>query len=235
MATPKGFGAGRSWPVVLIDAPATDKSIARYQPLADGAGALVITVQVQSKPTVWPAEVQARIYFYLINRLGREIPIDRTRVYLLVGPDSGKKMQAVAAKLTLARCVDVKEDGSADAIGKAVKGLLEKDQAVVKAELDKLVAQASKIAKTQPGKALTIYRRIAGSGLKDPKVDQAAKAVAKLTSECGRLSKAKAKATRPAANATDATIEMFKLAQRFQGTPEGNKLLWIVKKKLEAQ
>lgn len=126
-----------------------------------------------------------------------------------------------------------KGKNTVDAAGQAVTVLLQRDRDATKAQLPKLLAQANKIKKAKSGHALTIYRRIVGSGLKDPQVDQARKAAEELMAEYGAL--VKVITTQRADPPADEVIAQFKVAQRFQGTPEGRSLLRMLRSKLNAQ
>ena len=126
-----------------------------------------------------------------------------------------------------------KGKNNTDAAGQAVTFLLQRDRNVMKAQLPKLLAQANKIKKSQSGQALTIYRRIVGSGLKGAQVDQAKQAAKELMDEYGALTKVIT--TQRADPPADEVIAQFKVAQRFRGTPEGRALLRMLRSKLEAQ
>ena len=291
IATPKGYNANQSWPVLLVDAPATDESIARYQKLSDATGMIVLTVEAQSEDTIWPPEVRARAYFSALGKLDWYTCSDRSCVYVMGSGANAANAQTTAAILPLARgviCHDATEDGltsalaaspnakgrlacalvcasssegvkqgdadklmaawkkagiaqtklfrektDSDAVRKAVEWLLARDRAALQADIDKLLARADKLAATQSGDALTIYRRIAGSGLKDPKVGKAVEGVKKLLTEAkavvGQLT------TRRTEMPADQVIALFNVTQRFQGTPEGSKMLYMIRSKLEAQ
>lgn len=291
IVTPKGYNAARSWPVLLVDAPATEEEIARYQGLADGAGLVVFAVGPTDEGTIWPPAIRARIYYATLTRLGLRMILDRSRVYVMGTGQAGGRAQATAVELPLARGAiahataqdtltaavakseeakkrlalaavwpasgkDVtkaqadalvaawkkagvatvqgfSDDSDGKAIRKAVDWLLERDRSVVEANLDQLLAQAGTLAKDRSGQALTIYRHIVGSGLKNPKVDQAAKAAQALRDECNQV--LKVVTTQASGGKADPVIAQFKIVQRFQGTPEGGELLQAIRMQLEAQ
>ncbi len=126
-----------------------------------------------------------------------------------------------------------KKASDGDAIRGALKWLMKRDQDLIKAEMDKSLARAKEIAKTRSGEALTIYRRIIGSGLKGDQVKQAAQAVDALIKECAVI--ANQLTTQPTQGTPEQAIAKFAVMQRFQGTPEGAKLVYSMKVLLEAQ
>ncbi len=104
LAVPKGYNNRKAWPVLLVEGPATDDSIERFQALADQRGIVVATVASKYKGTVWTPDIRARVYFALLNRLDSLIALDRHRVYVMgIGPESGKRAQAVACLMLDAR------------------------------------------------------------------------------------------------------------------------------------
>jgi len=291
IAAPKPLSSEKAWPVLIVNSPATEENHARYQPLADSLGIVVVAIQPQNEADTWPPEVHARVCFITISKLGRFFQVDRDRVYLMGSGNRSKSMQAVAALLPLARgviCHEGKEDGlgtvlaqSAEAkerlaavvahagssklvnaaqaealaetwkkagltavrvctgkddrqaIHEALTWLLERDRAVVEAELPKLMASAEALVKDKPGEAITIYRRVLGSGLKNPQVDQAAKRVKDLLQEYQSV--VGIAATQPSDADGARVADHFRTALRYLGTPEGSHLMDLLATSLRAQ
>lgn len=290
LATPKGYNPGKSWPVLMIDAPATEEEIARHQQLADGARLVVLTITSTDENTIWPAPVRARIYHCLLNRLQLDMILDLSRVYLMGSGQAGVRAQAVAvampradgvitidtktdaitaaiakageAKNRLAAAAisspatkvkqaevdalvagwtkagvsaakSIKGESQAEAVRAAVDWLLAGSKKALEADIDKLLARADKLAEERSGQALTIYRRIAGSGLKGPKVNRAVIAADKLGKECRQLTKVAT--SQPTGGKSSEAIAQFEVAQRFQGSLEGIELLKTLRLKLESQ
>ncbi|MBN1347409.1 MAG: hypothetical protein JXQ73_32265 [Phycisphaerae bacterium] len=146
LATPKGYNRDRAWPVLIMDAPAEEEAIARYQKLADSRGVVVLAIAPQHEDTVWTADLQSRIYFGTLQALDNYMILDRSRVYLLAsGDEAGKRAQEVAVQLPVARgliCEDTTVDGLTAALAKASDAKKRLAVAAVVAESNKEVPAA---------------------------------------------------------------------------------------------
>jgi len=135
------------------------------------------------------------------------------------------------AGLTDAKAFVGKDDRQS--VRDALKWLLDRDQSALSKELPKMMADAEALSKDKPGEALTLYRRIVGSGLKGEQTDKAAKAVKELYEKYRAL----AKQVSTQGTESDATkvADSLDIALKFQGSLEGSQLLSMLLPSLKAQ